>query len=249
MSNNIKADEICFEEIADEIKLDPSSIKKFFKKKYCICNKLVLFFALYCSLIVGLIASFMMIFFILIIPFFSIFVGTILKQEEIFFNNSTYYDVFKKLNNGIDFQSEINNLRYLHIPNFIGLTILLTILLIPYFYNKLKSIYFLLIFLTYNTSILILNIFISITYSRVGDTFKKYPNELDNMFASNGTHIIPLDKRDKVGLTGSSSIFLCVMYYPLIIFLYIFKRSYEKENASSEDNNNNEYKENLNSTN
>ena len=71
MSNNIKADEICFEEIADEIKLDPSSIKKFFKKKYCICNKLVLFFALYCSLIVGLFISFMMIFFILIIPFFQ----------------------------------------------------------------------------------------------------------------------------------------------------------------------------------
>ena len=122
-------------------------------------------------------------------------------------------------------------------------------LLTPYFFNKLKSIYFLLIFLIINTCILIINIFISIIYSRVGDAFKKYPNELDNMFATNGTHIIPLDKRDKVGLTGSSSIFLCVIYYFLIIFLYIFKRIYEKENASSEDNNNNEYNENLNSTN
>ena len=249
MSNIRKAEEICFEKIANEIELVPASIKKCFKKKYCICNKLVLFFALYCSLIFGLVISYVIILIILIIPFSSIFVGTILKQEEIFFNNSTYYDVFKKLNNEIDYQSEINNLRYLHIPNFIGLTILLIMLLNPYFYNKLKSIYFLLIFLIYNTSILIINIFISIIYSRVGDTFKKYPNELDKMFASNGTHIIPLDKRDNVGLTGSSSIFLCAIYYFLIIFLYIFKRSYEKENASSEDNNNNEYNENLNSTN
>lgn len=249
MSNNIKAEDICFEKIADEINLDPSSVKKFFKKKYCICNKLVLFFVLYCSLYIGLLISFVIILIILIIPFSSIFVGTILKQEEIFFNNSTYYDVFKKLNNEIDYQSEINNLRYFHIPNFIGLTILLIMLLTPYFFNKLKSIYFLLIFLIINTCILIINIFISILYSRVGDTFKKYTNELDNMFATNGTHIIPLDKRDKVGLTGSSSIFLCAIYYFLIIFLYIYKRIYEKENASSEDNNNNEYNENLNSTN
>jgi hypothetical protein len=249
MSNNIKAEDICFEKIADEINLDPSSVKKFFKKKYCICNKLVLFFVLYCSLYIGLLISFVIILIILIIPFSSIFVGTILKQEEIFFNNSTYYDVFKKLNNEIDYQSEINNLRYFHIPNFIGLTILLIMLLTPYFFNKLKSIYFLLIFLIINTCILIINIFISILYSRVGDTFKKYTNELDNMFATNGTHIIPLDKRDKVGLTGSSSIFLCVIYYFLIIYLYMLKRCYVKENASSEDNNNKEYNENLNSTN
>ena len=249
MSNIIKAaEEICFEKIVDEINLDPSSVKKFFKKN--IASAINQFcFLLYCSLIIGLLISFVIILIILIIPFSSIFVGTILKQEEIFFNNSTYYDVFKKLNNEIDYQCEINNLRYLLIPNFIGLTILLIMLLIPYVFNRLKSIYFLLIFLIINTCILIINIFISILYSRVGDTFKKYPNELDNMFATNGTHIIPLDKRDKVGLTGSSSIFLCVIYYFLIIYLYMLKRCYVKENASSEDNNNKEYNENLNSTN
>lgn len=126
---------------------------------------------------------------------------------------------------------------------------LVIILLIPYFFNKLKSTYFLLIFLPFHTCIFILNIFISRIYSRVENAFKKYPDELDNMFASNGTHIIAYDKKDKLGITGSSSIFLCLIYYILIIYLFAGKRAYEKEIKKNEEKNSYEYNENLNSTN
>ena len=201
------------------------------------------------SIIFGSCLSLFILFIILIIPFSSIFVKSQIEIEEIFLNNSTYYNVFTKLNNGMDYQSEIDKLRYLHISNSIGLTIIFIILFFPYFFNKLKSTNFLLICLPFHTCIFILNIFISIIYTRVENAFKKYPNELDNMFASNGTHIIPLDKKDKLGITGASSIILCIMYYIFIIYLFAGKRDYEKEVKYIEEKNNNEYNENLNSTN
>lgn len=242
-----KADEYCCEKIANEVELD--CIFEKWQKKSCICNKYLLFFVFFISIIVGSCLSLFILFIILIIPFSSIFVKTKLEIEEIFLNNSTYYDVFTKLNNGMDYQSEVDKLRYLHISNSFGLTIIFIILLFPYFFNKLKSIYFLLICLPFHTCIFILNIFISIIYTRVENAFKKYPNELDNMFASNGTHIIPLDKKDKLGITGASSIILCLIYYFLIIYLFAGKRAYEKEVKYSEEKNNNEYNDNLNSTN
>ena len=101
----------------------------------------------------------------------------------------------------------------------------------------------------FNTCILIINIFISIIYYRVSNSFEKYPNELDNMFASNGTHIISLDKRDKLNPTGSSSIFLCIIYYFVIIIMFGLKRIIEKENERRKERNNNEYNEHLNPAN
>ena len=59
----------------------------------------------------------------------------------------------------------------------------------------------------------------------------------------------PLDKKDKLGITGASSIFLCIIYYILIIYLFIGKRIYENEMKYIEEKNNDEYNENLNSTN
>ena len=113
----------------------------------------------------------------------------------------------------------------------------------------MKSIYFLLIFFLFNTGILIINIFISKIYSRIEDTLKIYPNELDNMFAANGTHIISLDKRDKLGPSGSSEFYNCFINYFIIIVMFIFKRINEKENSSSDNRNNNEINETLNPTN
>ena len=77
-------------------------------------------------------------------------------------------------NYGIDYQSDIDKLKYLNISSFVSLTTLFIIILIPYFYNKMKSIYFLLIFFLFNTGILIINIFISKIYSRIEDTLKIY---------------------------------------------------------------------------
>ena len=61
------------------------------------------------------------------------------------------------------------------------------------------------------------------------------------MFASNGTHIISLDKKEKLGITGYSSVFLCLIYYILIIYLLAGKRAYEKGIKYSKEKNNNEY--------
>ena len=158
------ADEYCCKRIANDIGLD--CIFEKWQKKNCICNKYLLFFVFFSSLIVGSGLSFLILFIILIIPFHSMFVKSKLEIEEIFLNNSTYYDAFTKLNNGMDYQSEIDKLRYLHISNSIGLTIIFIILLFPYFFNKLKSTYFLLIFLPFHTCIFILNIFISIIYTK-----------------------------------------------------------------------------------
>lgn len=247
--NNIKErSDSDFEFIADEIRLD-SLFKYLFKKKCCVCNKLALFLFILINIVIGLCFSIGLLLGFLLIPFLSIFDDSSTKKEEIFLNNSTYYDVFTKLNNGIDYQSDIDKLKYLNISNFISLTILFIIILIPYFYNKMKSIYFLLIFFPFNTGILIINIFISIIHSRIEDTLKKYPNELDNLFASNGTHIISLDKRDKLGPSGSSGFYNCLMNYVIIIVMFIFKRIHEKENSSSGNRNDNEINENLNPTN
>ena len=69
------------------------------------------------------------------------------------------------------------------------------------------------------------------------------------MFASNGTHIIPLDKRDNLGPSGSSSIYHCSMNYFVIIIMFIYKKITEKENSNNENGNDNEYNERLNSNN
>lgn len=122
MNNIQKPDEYCYEKLADDIELD-CIYKYWSKKKNCICNKFLLIFVVLISLIVGLTLSLLIFFIILIIPFFSIFVKSKLKIEEIFLNNNTYYETFTKLNNGIDYQSEIDKLRYLHISNSICLSL------------------------------------------------------------------------------------------------------------------------------
>jgi len=248
MNNIKKSSDAGFEFIADEMRLD-SLLKYLFNKKCCVCNKFAFFLFIIFNIMIGLSVCLGFILYLLLTPFFSMFVGSNTKKEEIFFNNSTYYDVFTKLNNGIDYQSDVDKLKYLNIFSFISLTAIFILLLIPYFYNKIKSVYFLLIFFLFNTCILIINIFIAIIYSRIEDTFKKYPNELDNMFASNGTHIIPLDKRDNLGPSGSSSIYHCSMNYFVIIIMFIYKKITEKENSNNENGNDNEYNERLNSNN
>lgn len=248
MNSIEKTDVIIFEKLIKEIKLD-SSIKNLYNKKCCICNKLFLLFSCYITFSFFIGIWLILILVILLIPFFSMFVNSNFKEEEIFFNNSTYYEVFKKLNNGVDYQSDIDKLRYLNITTFISLTILFIIFIIPYFYNKLKAIYFLLIYLLVITCILVINIFTSIIYNRLRNTFEIYPNELDNIFSSNGTHIIPLDKRNNLGPTGSSSIILCIIYYILTIAMFFPKRYYEKDKKLYENENNNEYNEISNSTN
>ena len=248
MNNTEESSEYGFDFIVDGIRLD-SLFKYLFKKKCCVCNKLALFIFILINISIGLGMSLVLILALLLLPFFSMFVDSSTKKEEIFLNNSTYYDVFTKLNNGIDYQSEIDKLKFLNISSFISLTALFIMLLIPYFYNKMKSVYFFLMFFLFNTCILIINIFISINYSRIEETLKKYPNELDNMFASNGTHIISLDKRDKLGPSGSSGIYNCLTNYFIIIVMFIFKRIHEKQNSSNDNRNDNEINENLNSTN
>ena len=248
MKNIKESSDYGFEFIVDELRLD-SLFKYLFKKKCCVCNKLALFLFIFINLFFSLGVSLGIALFLLVLPFFSMFVDSSTKKEEIFLNNSTYYEVFTKLNNGIDYQSDIDKLKYLNISSFLSLTLLFILLLVPYFQNKIKSVYFLLIFFLFNTCILIINIFISIIYNRIEDTLKKYPNELDNMFASNGTHIISLDKRNNLGPFGSSSIYHCIMNYVIILIMFIFRRIHEKKISNNDNENDNEINENLNPTN
>ena len=248
MNNIEKSSEFGFEFYSKKLSFD-SLIKYLFKRQYCIGNKLALLILFYFSISFGFSFSFILLTFLFLNPLYSMFVHSNGKKEEIFLNNSTYYDVFTKINNGIDYQSEIDKLTYLNIPNFIALTIIFIIIMVPHFYDKLKSIYFLLILLLFNTAILTINIFISIIYNRIRNSIKKYPNELDIMFASNGTHIIPLDKRDNLNPYGGDSIFLCIIYYVIIIMMFIVKRIHEKKKSRNDDENNNEYNEKLNSAN
>jgi hypothetical protein len=248
MNNTEESSEYGFDFIVDGIRLD-SLFKYLFKKKCCVCNKLALFLFILINISIGLGMSLVLVLALLLLPFFSMFVDSSTKKEEIFLNNSTYYEVFTKLNNGIDYQSDIDKLKYLSISSFLSLTLLFILLLIPYFQNKIKSVYFLLIFFLFNTCVLIINIFISIIYSRIEDTLKKYPNELDNMFASNGTHIISLDKRNNLGPYGSSSIYHCIMNYLIILIMLILKRIHEIKISNNDNGNDNEINENLNPTN
>ena len=148
--NNIKeSSDYGFEFIVDKLRLD-SLFKYVFKKKCCVCNKLALLLFILINLLFTLGISLGILLVLLVLPFFSLFVDSSTKKEEIFLNNSTYYEVFTKLNNGIDYQSDIDKLKYLNVSSFLSLTLLFILLLIPYFQNKIKSVYFLLIFFLFN---------------------------------------------------------------------------------------------------
>ena len=87
---------IALKKFAENSPLD-CLIKYLFKKKCCICNKLTLFMFFYFIIIIGSSLAFGLIWVLFMVPFFSLFFQSNTKKEELFFNNSTYYDVFTKI--------------------------------------------------------------------------------------------------------------------------------------------------------
>ena len=111
---------------------------------------------------------------IIIQPFYLIYLGLRNDAEEFHFNYQNLYDFFTEINGGKEYNSEKNQIFILNITFVVIIIIKYLYFIFEKKYDKLKSKYFLIIFLILNWSSIIIIIKNIYTFSKLSNSFVIY---------------------------------------------------------------------------